>query len=160
MRIVALLLAFVLCATPALAQDRNDPVGLIQSIYKTYQTDDPGLPHVYSRRLQALVDADEKNTPEGEVGRLDWDVFVDGNDWRISKLQVTLAAQSGDRAQVRASFDNHGKPRRIVFDLVRENGRWLIDDIRSMKDAAWSKPLWTMSKVLAGEPNAVTGEKK
>ena len=31
-----------------------------------------------ARTLQGLVAKDEKETPEGMVGRIDWDVFVDG----------------------------------------------------------------------------------
>ena len=57
---------------------------LITAIYKTYETDKAGLPHVYSKRLQALIDKDDKETPEGMVGRIDWDVFI---DWRISPLE-------------------------------------------------------------------------
>lgn len=35
--------------------------------------------------LRALIDADVKNTPDGYAPTIDWDVFVDGNNWEISK---------------------------------------------------------------------------
>src|SRR5215475_12540104 len=65
----------------------SDPLSLIEAIYATYtaNNDNPGLSHVYSKRLQALVDKDEKETPEGEVGRIDWDVFIDGQDWKLTE---------------------------------------------------------------------------
>src|SRR5664279_3725934 len=96
MRRLALALFVTLCGTFAYAQTTNDPLALITDIYKTYQsdTDHPGYANVYSRRLQALIDADEKATPQGDAGTIDWDVFVDGisetkkggNRWTMSKI--------------------------------------------------------------------------
>jgi hypothetical protein len=57
---------------------------------------------------------------------------------------------------VRARFKNFGKPREIVFDVVRERGRWLIDDVQSTRTGA----RWTMSKILLGAPDAFPDEKK
>jgi hypothetical protein len=44
------------------------------------QTDvlNPNPGHVYSRRLQALIDKDRADTSGGYVGKIDWDVFVYG----------------------------------------------------------------------------------
>ena len=66
---LAFVLTFAFCASLAHAQRANDPVALITDIYKTYQgdTNNPGYAGVYSRRLQALIDADAKATPEGEL---------------------------------------------------------------------------------------------
>ena len=61
---------------------------------------------LYSKRLQALIDKDEKETPEGMVGRIDWDVFVDGQDWQLSELKITPVSQ----ARPRRTF---GRPSRI-----------------------------------------------
>jgi len=70
-------------------------VTLITAIYKTYQTeiDQPGLPHVFSKRLQALIDKDEKEA-HGEVGRIGWDVFIDGQDRKLTELKVTTVSQT------------------------------------------------------------------
>jgi uncharacterized protein DUF3828 len=127
----------------------GDPVSLIEAIYKTYETDNPGLPHVYSRRLQALIDKDEKETPEGDVGRIDWDVFIDGQDWKLTELKIVLVSKSADEAEVRATFKNFGEPCNQLFDLVREEGGWRIDDITKTLP-----PRWTMSKILLDAPDA------
>jgi Protein of unknown function (DUF3828) len=131
---------------------------VIAQIYKIYRTDvlnpDPG--HVYSRRLQALIDADRKNTPEGYVGKIDWDVFIDGQDWKLTELKIVPLSQSDTRGRVRAQFKNFGEPREIVYDLVRERGRWLVDDVLSTRKGA----RWTMSKILLGAPDAFPDEKK
>ncbi len=157
-RILAVMLAFAVCSSLAYAQTASTPAGVIARIYKIYQIDvlNPKPGHVYSRRLQALIDKDRADTPEGYVGKIDWDVFVDGQDWKLSDLKIVLLSQSDVRARVRAKLKNFGEPREIAFDLVRERGRWLIDDVQSMRQGA----RWTMSKILLGAPDAFPDEKK
>ncbi len=158
MRIVlALLLALGLGAARAAPVDSDsvasDPVSLIKAIYRTYIADkgkdNPGLPHIYSKRLQALIDKDEKETPEGMVGRIDWDVFVDGQDWKLTELKIALVSKSADKAEVRATFKNFGEPSNMLFDLVREDGHWRVDDVTKTLP-----PRWTMSKILLDAPDA------
>ena len=156
MRIVVLaLLAVVLSAASPPAGVDGDPVALLTAIYKTYtdigpgEDGMPGLPGVYSKRLQALIDKDEKETPEGDVGRIDWDLFVDGQDWQLTELKIVPALKEATRAEVRATFNNFGEPRDILYTLVLENGHWRIDDIQETL-----KPRWTMSKILLDAPDA------
>jgi uncharacterized protein DUF3828 len=137
MRIVVLaLLAVVLSAASPPAGVDGDPVALLTAIYKTYTDIGPGedgvpeLSGVYSKRLQALIDKDEKETPEGDVGRIDWDLFVDGQDWQLTELKIVPALKEATRAEVRATFNNFGEPRDILYTLVLENGHWRIDDIQ------------------------------
>lgn len=158
MRILALLALLMIAPSLASAEPAEGPQAVIAAIYNVYQTTPqdkaPDIGKVYSAGLQALIDAEAKATPEGEVGKLDWDVFVDGQEWKISNLKITLVSQDGDRAKVQASFDNLGEPREMLFHLVREDGRWLIDDIQSTRPGA----RWTMSKVLKGDPDAFPDE--
>jgi len=168
-RAVALLLLLMLGAPAAVAEDGSEPaaktesgaVAVVAAIYKTYTDnhhDDPGpagIAGVYSKRLQALIDKDEAETPAGEVGRMDWDPFVDGQDWEVTGLKISQIYQSGGEARVRAVFANFGEPRNIIFNLVREDGKWRIDDI-----AETLKPRWTMSKILTDAPDALPDEKR
>lgn len=158
MRRLALALLFALCGTYAYAQATNDPVALITDIYKTYQsdTDHPGYANVYSRRMQALIDADEKATPQGDAGTIDWDVFVNGNNWDIKNLTIALVSRSAAQARVRAQFISF-KPHDVLFDLVREDGRWFIDDISETKVGS---NRWTMSKILKHVADAFPDEMK
>jgi hypothetical protein len=151
MRIVlTLLLALGLASSTARAAAfDSDPVSLIKAIYKTYEEDKAQPKHIYSKRLQALIDKDEKETPEGMVGRIDWDVFVDGQDWKLTELKITLISKSAEIAQVRAMFKNFGAPSNMLFDLVREDGRWRVDDVTKTLP-----PRWTMSKILLDAPDA------
>jgi hypothetical protein len=69
---------------------------------------------------------------------------------------VETVSRSETRAKIRASFDNFGKPRKLLFDLIREKGRWLIDDVSSIGKGA----RWTMSKILMHAPDAFPDERK
>ena len=106
MRIVVLaILAIALGAASPPADVDGDPVALLTAIYQTYtdigpgEDGVPGLPGVYSKRLQALIDKDEKETPEGDVGRIDWDLFVDGQDWQLSELKIVPVSQEAARGR-------------------------------------------------------------
>ncbi len=156
--LLALLLAVGLGAASPRAPADSDPVSLIKAIYQTYAENTPslggdaaeaGLPHIYSQRLQALIDKDEKETPEGMVGRIDWDVIVDGQDWQLSALKIALVSKSATRAQVRATFKNFDHPSDMLFELVLEGGHWRVDDVQKTL-----KPRWTMSKILMDAPDA------
>ena len=150
MRIVALLLlAFALGAASPAPQADSDPVSLIEAVYASYEKGEPELSDLYSRRLQALIDKDEKETPEGMVGRIDWDVFVDGQDWKLSDLKITPVSQTATQADIRATFTSFGDPRDILISLVLEDGHWRIDEVQETL-----KPRWTMSKILLDAPDA------
>jgi hypothetical protein len=96
-----------------------------------------------------LLDKDAKETPEGEVGRIDWDVFVDGQDWQLTELKIVPVSKEATRAEVRATFKNFDEPRDLLYSLVLEDGHWRIDDIQETL-----KPRWTMSKILLDAPDA------
>jgi len=155
-----LLFLFSLMVSGAVAGEPfdADPVKLITTIYQAYTaaTLQPDLPNVYSRHLQELIDSDLKKTPPGDAGTIDWDVFIDGNNWEISNLRITLVSRSERRAAVQASFDNFHKPRRVRFDLIREKGRWRVNDVSSLRKGG----RWTMSKILTHAPDAFPDAKK
>jgi hypothetical protein len=154
MRRLAPVLVALLCAPIARAQDFTDPLKLIQDIYKSYtaESDPPGYDDAYSKRLRALVESDRGGKPDAD--KIDWDVFVNGNDWTISKLSIKLVSKSKTQAQVRATFVNND-PQEQVFDLVFEDGRWAIDDVRAMRPGH----RWIMSKVLTRAPDVFPDEK-
>jgi hypothetical protein len=131
---LALLLAFG--AMTACGQDEeegqakpeppSEAVVFVSKVYEPYTDDkdaDPVQPEgseIYSKRLRALLDKDAADTPDGEVGRLDFDPIVDGQDWEIGGLTLKEVYRSGGEARVRADFANFGKPRSLLFSLVRE----------------------------------------
>jgi hypothetical protein len=154
-RLYVVLIAVALGAASPLGDADSDPEALIIAIYQTYTDIAPGedgtpeVEGVYSKRLQALLDKDTKETPEGEVGRIDWDVFVDGQDWQLTELKIVPVSKEATRAEVRATFKNFDEPRDLLYSLVLEDGHWRIDDIQETL-----KPRWTMSKILLDAPDA------
>jgi len=147
------LLALVLVAWTgvAAAQSQSDPIAFVRSVYREYEREDakPWTDWPYTARMRKLIDDDERNTPEGEVGKLDWDPIINAQAWKLSGLNVSLVTRSGDRAVVDATFHNLHTNQHIRFSLAREGGQWAIDDLQSL-----DKPRWTMSKIYLGAPDA------
>jgi hypothetical protein len=161
--LVAMFALMLVSAGPAGAQPASTPDGMIRAIYRTYEIDDVKgtIKDVASRRLKRLIEADEKATPKGEIGKLDFDVFVNGNDFKVSRVRVRIQPPPDDkpkvpdRAKVQATFISLKKPHEIVFDLVREGGQWKIDDATSTIGEKW-----TLTKILTGKPEATGAGKK
>ena len=161
--LVATLALLLAVSGHARAQPASTPDGMIRAIYKMYEADEVKgtIKDVASRRLKRLIEADEKATPKGEIGKLDFDVFVNGNDFKVSRVRVKVQPppsdkpKTPDRAKVQANFISLKKPHEIVFDMVREGGQWKIDDASSMIGEKW-----TLSKILTGKPEASGAGKK
>jgi hypothetical protein len=151
MRVVFAAFLLLLCVgDAALAQTPGDPVEVVRGLYRGYERDKPATleKQPFSPRMRKLLAADRAYA-KGEVGRLDFDPIVNGQDWKITDLSVTLASQAQNKAVVEAKFSNLGTAEDLHYDLIRSGGRWLIDEVQSM-----TKPRWTMSKILAGAPDA------
>ncbi|HTN62851.1 MAG TPA: hypothetical protein VL147_15125, partial [Devosia sp.] len=90
MRSLALAVSlFVALTGIAMAQPYATPDALLQAFYAPYLTADANFDDEAAFRstgLQALYDADAQATPDGEMGALDFDPFIDGQDWEITDL--------------------------------------------------------------------------
>ena len=135
----------------ALAETAGDPVAVVQGLYRGYERDKPVTleKQPFSPRMRKLL-AGDRAYAKGEVGRLDFDPIVNGQDWKIAGLSVTLVSLAGNKAVVEAKFSNFGTAQDLRYDLIRIGGRWQIDEIQSV-----NKPRWTMSKILTGAADAL-----
>lgn len=134
---IAATLAACLLASPALAQSAPDAV--VRGIYEAYVTaekagkDAPDIlrPSIYSERVRARITKLEKACAArpNDLCLPDADFIIDGQDYRISAIATRLVSQKDDRATVEARFRNFGKPSTKTYALVREQGRWVVDDI-------------------------------
>eukprot|EP01036_Dinobryon_divergens_P058250 gene58250-77723_t len=96
---ITALALFAVAASPAAACDKG-AVKTVEKIYKIYVADENfnnTAPDIYSPRLQPIVKdwnsrCEANMELEGCV--LDGDFFIDGNDFKISKLNVSCL--SGD----------------------------------------------------------------
>jgi hypothetical protein len=101
---------------------------------------------IYTPRLGKLI-RDDRRKAHGEVGCLEIDFWVNGQDWEISRLTVTSSDEGPDRKTVIAKFINLGDSEEIHFDFRRVGGRWLLDEVQSVS----ARP-WKLSEILKCTP--------
>lgn len=146
MRLPLLLLTMLLTllvAAPGFAATYRTPEALIKALYR-YDPDetDAEAPSPYtpffSAALNARFQADRDRTPDGEVGAIDFDPVISGNDGRARHVKTSPPIILDDRAELEVSFDN-GEPVTLYYTLVREQGGWKVDDIANQQgDFPWS----------------------
>lgn len=141
MRLAALAAGLFLAFSAAVAaQTYETPEALIEAIYEPYTSGNfpEDVTLVRSKALQALYEHDEEITPEGDMGAIDFDPFVDGQDYQLTDLSIGAPGIAGDFATVEVTFNNLGEPRALTYDLVFEDGSWKVDDVAStLGDFPW-----------------------
>ena len=129
-----------LLAPPSVAQDGAART-FLQSVYAPYQSSDKAL-DIGSERKAAryfvpavakLIGRDVATSAKrNEVGKLDFDPFVGGQDWAPTKITLTVAAGAApDRAIGTARFTAPGEKTETVvtLDLAKTPAGWRIADI-------------------------------
>ena len=132
-----LLAAFLVLAgsiAPALAYDT--PAELLEAIYTPYVTADFDWSswkpeEVRSEGLNALFAKDEEETPDDEVGRIDFDPYINAQDYNITGLDIGDAKIDGDRATTEVLFVNFDLPQHMTYSLIKEVDGWKVDDVES-----------------------------
>jgi hypothetical protein len=136
MRRVILAASFLLASIGAAAA-YDTPKALLEALYFPYfqgaDYDWSGFdePALRSRALNALFDKDAAETPEGDVGRIDFDPYIDAQDYDLTDFAIGEAKVTGDTATVEVTFTNFEQPEDIVFTLVKEPDGWKVDDVES-----------------------------
>lgn len=152
MRLVALAVAAVLAFSgPAFAQPFDTPETLLEAFYAPYLANE--IPEdqaiFFSSDLNALYAADAANTPEGEMGALDFDPFIVGQDWTLDQFAINDVQIDGEEATAEVTFNNFDQPMLVTYDLVFEDGNWLIDDVVGDNDGF----AYRLTDMLAGTQN-------
>jgi hypothetical protein len=144
--------AALLACAPALAAPKTrDPRAMLAAIYRREQTGtyagafglDPKERQFYLSK--ALIDlwarADAK-VPAGDAGPIDWDVTTNSQGMEVASYRVTVAHQDAAHANLIVTLVPKGKWLRkspdeniVRYHFIREDGRWVIDDIRGANDA-------------------------
>ncbi|WP_112663729.1 DUF3828 domain-containing protein [Microvirga flavescens] len=115
----------------------------LASIYKAYSGDNangldwrsPKASRYFDQSLAQLILKDIRES-DGEVGRIDFDPFVGGQDFEISKLDIAVTENGLERAEVIAAFNNFGAPMKITYQLAKTAKGWRISDIAWKADKA------------------------
>lgn len=152
MRRFVVFCAVLLVMAPAIAAEGfQSPKALLQSIYARYDSGDFGNGDdsaLYSEALNGLFKADRDRTPDDEVGAIDFDFYVDGQDYALRDLEIGEPTITGNTAVETVTFSNFDLPREIRFDFVKEGGAWKIDDVESI---AGDNP-YRLSELLTADP--------
>lgn len=141
-RLLLALFAVAVTAFPAFAFDT--PAALLKALYTPYSKGDDfdwskwDEAQFRSKQLNELFDKDAKEA-DGDVGRLDFDPYIDGQDYQISDLKFGDASITGDTAKVEVTFKNFDLAEDLTFTLVKEADGWKVDDVSSAnKDFPYS----------------------
>jgi hypothetical protein len=130
LRAIAFVLVTAVMAGPAFAQPYDDPKALLEALYAGYQPPNefpPDQEQLRSERLNGLYEQDAIEA-EGEIGRIDFDPFVNGQDYMLTDLVIAEPYYAGGKALVKVTFKNMDTPQELGFLLVNEGG-WKIDDV-------------------------------
>ncbi|MBY0564982.1 MAG: YbjP/YqhG family protein [Hyphomonadaceae bacterium] len=127
-----------------------DPSEVITPLYERYRTDPmvttfPTLVEQapWSAAMRASLESMMVRSQTAEDPILDFDPFVNAQDWRVSTVAVTtdgVVAES--HATVRARFVNLNREDEVVYDLVWEGGAWRVDNIRHAN--------WDLRQIASG----------
>jgi hypothetical protein len=102
---------------------RNGYGGIFEKKGRKYQE------KFFDKNLAGLIWKDLTETPEGEVGNLDFDPLFSAQDMRITRLLISAPVVDGAKVAVPVSFNNYGKKTRLKFMMVSEGGVWKIANI-------------------------------
>lgn len=132
------------CLPTFAAETFKTPQALIKALY-AYDTagSDEDAPSPYSpflsRGLNRLFQADRDATPEGEVGAVDFDPVISGQDGEAKNVRLSPPITMDDRAELEVSFRNGSEAVTLYYTLVREQGGWKVDDIANQEgEYPWS----------------------
>jgi hypothetical protein len=97
--------------------------------------DERAIRRHFEPSLAALMVKDQKIAAKrGEVGLLDFDPFIDAQEWEISNFDVAVDDSAPGKASATVKFTNFDKPATVRLDLVKVKNDWRIADITWLRD--------------------------
>ena len=133
----------------------EDPRRFVLDTYRAFARSEQSMAwpeHSYSARLRELFADYETWTAaqDGLIGELDFDWWVNAQDWGIADVGVSETIESPRRRVETVRF-LHGDRRdeiRLVF--VREGERWFLDE--AIEGSGSQGDGWTLSDLLRARP--------
>ena len=128
----------------------EDPRAFVAGVYEAYRANPDAPPadpvHAYSDRLRGLFEAYEAwaRGHEDLVGALNFDWWVNAQDWEIGPVSLVQFDAGPDRRVIQASWTNAGRADSTRFFFVRQNGRWYLDEAVNGRRGEG----WTLSELL------------
>ena len=116
----------------------NLPDGVIRELYRLHNNgrggvfEAKGKKYIYKFFDQKLADLIWKNiteTPEGEVGNLDFDPLYNAQDMKITNFQIARPVVEGDESTVIVTFRNFGQRTRLKFEMHNGKEGWRVRNV-------------------------------
>lgn len=121
---------------PEAGRAMTDPAMVVRQIYEPYLAQPNTAPSLldsapWSNRMRADLTAMMARSEQINEPILDFDPIINAQDWTLSDVAAaTEAMAEASHAVVRASFMNSGTRTEVVYDLVWEDDRWKVDNLR------------------------------
>jgi Protein of unknown function (DUF3828) len=135
--------AVPLALTAAEAADAS-ALAFVTDIYAAYKgkdakghplDDERAIRRYFEPSLATLMVKDQKIAAKrGEVGLLDFDPFIDAQDWEIATFDIAVDDGAPGKATATVKFSNFDKPVTARLDLVKLKNEWRIADITWLRD--------------------------
>lgn len=135
----ALVLCLAALAGPALADETPSDV-----VRRLYAEPRAGASALHTTRLRALFGTDARPRSGGAL-TFDYRVNHEPVARDVSSDLSFVETRAGPaRAEVDVSLVDD-RPQRFVYTVIREDGAWRIDEVRSL-----GEPSWVLSSILEG----------
>jgi hypothetical protein len=114
------------------------PETTVKELYRAHRN---GYGHIFERqgrklqqkffdqKLAALIWKNLSETPEGEVGNIDFDPLYNAQDTQIKNFRIGASSIKGNTATVPVTFLNFNQRVRIEFRLVNTKQGWKVSNI-------------------------------
>jgi len=136
------------CA-PALAAPRDRaPYAMLAEIYRpgehesAFGLDAEERAAYFSKTVLELWARAEAKTQPGDAGPIDWDVSTNSHGMEVGSWSVRIARREATRIDLVVTltaktpwFRKSPDENIVRYHFIREDGRWVIDDIRHADDA-------------------------
>jgi hypothetical protein len=119
-------------------QPASSPDRVVRELYRVHNNgrghvfDKKGKKYIYQffdQKLAELIWKELTETPEGEVGNLDFDPLYNAQDTGITNFQIAKPAVEGDESTVSVNFRNFGQRTTIRFQMQKTKAGWKIENI-------------------------------
>jgi len=144
--IAGITLALTASAGNAASIKVADPEKAMRQVYAALEKESQEIALPLSARLDGLFRLDQKETGPDDVGRIDFDYFVNGQDSKITDAVVTsrTVENAPDRRIVVVRFKNFDEEMENHYFWEKTRSGWVLDDVRFLD----GKEGYTLSLVL------------
>jgi hypothetical protein len=113
----------------------SDPKTILTDIYGQVNAmcsgdgNGPGYDIVAIAKRYFVPELAKKISTAAEDDTLDFDILVDGQDCKLSPLDLKVVAETGTTAAGRAEFENFGERRSIELVMAKSGDAWEVTDV-------------------------------